>query len=279
MTVTIGARALNVAPGSSLKNSVFVAAGGASGVASGVASSSSGSGSFTVKPSSVAMSEAVSRSIPWFMVAKTPLRMSGLMMSAGFTFNNVARSPTAMEAGSSRMPSCTCATRAGFGSGGKRSGRGGRMLLRCLVICYPLSLRCVVRLLRIRSRSSAAIRPFSPRRSPSPMWTSFPSSPLRQIQAPRPPTAPACTPPSAEAPYRTSAAIGCVCRQATQVRKRMSGVLRLLAYCGFGWRFSRATAITRDVNAETSESRGKAGILTTSTNCKRECALRNHDGC
>ena len=254
ITVTIGAREMSVAPGSSLKNSVFAAAGAASGVASGVASSSSGSGSLTVKPSSVAMREAVSRSMPWFMVAKTPLRISGLMMSAGFTLSSVARSPTTMEAGSSRTPSCTCATRAGFGSGGKRSGRGGRMLLRCFVIYYPLSFLWRCRSIRICSISAAAMRPLNPRRSPSPMSRSCASSPLWQIQAPRPPTAPVCTPPSAEAPYRTSVSTGCVSRQATQVRARTAGVLGLLARWGVRRRFSSPCSITGNVNAESGES-------------------------
>ena len=210
------------------------------------------------------MREAVSRSMPWFIVAKTPLRISGLMMSAGFTLSSVARSPTTMEAGNSRMPSCTCATRAGFGSGGKRSGRGGRMLLRCFVICYPLSSRWLRRSIRICSISVAAMRPRNPRRSPSAMSRSCASSPLWQIQAPRPPITPARTPPSAEAPYRTSVSFGCVCRQATQVRARPAGVLALLARWGICRSLSSSSSIAGDVDAESGESRREAGILSTS---------------
>ena len=104
MTVTIGARVSSAAVADSSKRICLVAAGGASGASVGASSTSSGSGSATLNPSSVAISAAVSRSIPWFMVAKTPLRIRGLMMSAGLTRRICASSPTVIDGGSTRIP-------------------------------------------------------------------------------------------------------------------------------------------------------------------------------
>ena len=135
MTVTIGARVSSAAVADSSKRICLVAAGGASGASVGASSTSSGSGSATLNPSSVAISAAVSRSIPWFMVAKTPLRIRGLMMSAGLTRRICASSPTVIDGGSTRIPvSCTCSGFGGRGSGFARSGRTGRTLLLCFVM-------------------------------------------------------------------------------------------------------------------------------------------------
>ncbi len=132
--------------------------------------------------------------------------------------------------------------------------------------------------IRMRSRFSAVMRAFKPRRNPSAISTSCASSPLWQIHAPRPPTVDVCTPPSAETPYRTSDSIGCFSRQATQVRVRTAGVLGLLARWGICRSFSGPCPVTGNVNAETGESRGKASILTASADRERERALWNDDG-
>ena len=89
---------------------------------------------------------------------------------------------------------------------------------------------------------------------------------MRQIHAPRPPTISVCTPPSTEVPYRTSISVGCVSRQATQVRARTAGVLGLLAHWGICRSLGGSSSIAGDVDAESGESRREAGILTASAN-------------
>ena len=103
MTVTIGARATR-SSSSLLEQDLLGRLGGRAAAVLLVGAGVAASASATSKPSSLATSDAVSRSMSWLMVAKIPLLISSRMMSAGLTTSSSASSLTVIVPGSSIAP-------------------------------------------------------------------------------------------------------------------------------------------------------------------------------
>ncbi len=133
MTVTIGARVTSLVASSSVHNVGFPSPSPAPpgetrscSLAAIAAARSATPPSVASNPSSAATRDAVSKSMAWLTVAKMPLRMSTLMISAQLTPSVSAKSFTVIELGSSTGP----------------AGRTGACASSSAAPAAPVRLRC-----------------------------------------------------------------------------------------------------------------------------------------